>query len=87
MDLMKHTKAELAELVRTRNTELEALRLALSQAEGTIAALRAKHERPRAQPGETRYWDEFEDHASGLAWAKANPGGCVKQRPAQRAEA
>lgn len=87
MDLLKHTKAELAELVRQRNTELEALRLALSQAEGTVAALRAKYEKPRAAPGVTRYWDEFAERKDALAWLKDNPGAVCKQRPAAPAEA
>lgn len=86
MDLMKHTKAELAEIIRQRNAELEAARLALAEAQGTVNALRSKLTKPSAQPGVTRYWDEFESRGEALTWAKANPLSAVKQRPVQRAE-
>lgn len=82
MDLMKHTKAELAEIIRQRNDELAAARLALAEAQGTILALRGKANKPAAT---VKYWDEFDSRGEALTWAKANPGAALKQRPAQQA--
>lgn len=87
MDLMKYTKAELAALLRSRNEEVEALRLNAVKLVGTITALRAKHERSFTLPGAPRYWDEFATRKEALDWAKANPMCALKQRPAQRTEA